>query len=220
MTFSSAPRTPEPSTAAPRESQPSYDEEPPDASEHTTEFRDEEPAPIAEDDFAADAEDFRAERDDDEREDLGEGRERDFDREEGEADARPRHRQGDRGDRGDGRDRRRGRRTFSRPGNMRPKPLIQDIFKRGQEVLVQVIKEGIGTKGPTLSTYISIAGRYLVLMPGLNRIGVSRKITDDDQRRRLRDILSELEPPRGLGFIIRTAGLDRTKKELQRDLAY
>src|SRR5207248_1535210 len=68
------------------------------------------------------------------------------------------------------------RRGPGRPGMGRPKPLIQDIFKRGQEVLVQVIKEGIGTKGPTLSTYISIAGRYLVLMPGLNRIGVSRKI--------------------------------------------
>src|SRR5262249_29886939 len=107
-----------------------------------------------------------------------------------------------------------------RPGMGRPKPLIQDIFRRGQEVLVQVIKEGIGTKGPTLSTYISIAGRYLVLMPGLNRIGVSRKIADDDQRRRLREILSELQPPKGLGFIIRTAGLDKTKKELQRDLAY
>jgi Rne/Rng family ribonuclease len=103
---------------------------------------------------------------------------------------------------------------------VRPKPLIQDIFKRGQEVLVQVIKEGIGTKGPTLSTYISIPGRYLVLMPGLNRIGVSRKITDEEQRRRLKEILAELNPPKGLGFIIRTAGLDRTKKELQRDLAY
>jgi ribonuclease E len=57
-------------------------------------------------------------------------------------------------------------------------------------------------------------------MPGLNRIGVSRKIADDEQRRRLRDILSELSPPRGLGFIIRTAGMDKTKKELQRDLAY
>jgi ribonuclease E len=102
----------------------------------------------------------------------------------------------------------------------RPKPLIQDIFRRGQEVLVQVIKEGIGTKGPTLSTYISIAGRYLVLMPGLNRIGVSRKIADDEQRRRLREILNELHPPKGLGFIIRTAGLDKNKKELQRDLAY
>jgi ribonuclease E len=142
---------------------------------------------------------------------------------------RPRPRRDDR--RGDDRRGGRGRRPsggrqgfgrpgFGRPGFGRPKPLIQDIFRRGQEVLVQVIKEGIGTKGPTLSTYISIAGRYLVLMPGLNRIGVSRKIADEEQRRRLREILHELQPPKGLGFIIRTAGLDRTKKELQRDLAY
>jgi ribonuclease E len=108
-----------------------------------------------------------------------------------------------------------------RPG-VRPriKPPIQEIFRRGDEVLVQVIKEGMGTKGPTLSTYISIPGRYLVLMPALGRIGVSRKIEDDDARRRLRDILRELNPPKGLGFIVRTAGTDRTKKELSRDLAY
>ena len=99
-------------------------------------------------------------------------------------------------------------------------PLIQDVFKRGQEVIVQVIKEGIGTKGPTLSTYISIPGRYLVLMPCLNRTGVSRKIEDEEQRRRLREIFTELKPPKGLGFIIRTAGLERTKRELARDLAY
>jgi ribonuclease E len=112
-------------------------------------------------------------------------------------------------------------RDFGRDGpNAPPKPPIQEIFRRGQEVLVQVIKEGIGTKGPTLSTYISIPGRYLVVMPGLSRIGVSRKIGDEQQRRRLRTILQDLQPPRGLGFIIRTAGLDRTKKELQRDLAY
>ena len=66
------------------------------------------------------------------------------------------------------------------------KPPIQEIFRRGDEVLVQVIKESIGTKGPTLSTYISIPGRYLVLMPGLNRVGVSRKIVDEGQRRKLR----------------------------------
>src|SRR5262249_23935732 len=88
----------------------------------------------------------------------------DFDEEE--EPERPRRR----GHRDDGRDARRrrgpGRRIPGRMGFGRPKPLIQDIFRRGQEVLVQVIKEGIGTKGPTLSTYISIAGRYLVLMPG------------------------------------------------------
>src|SRR5262249_23712960 len=122
-----------------------------------------------------------------------------------------------------GRDRERGRngpRDRGRGGLGRPKPPIQEIFRRGQEVLVQVIKEGIGTKGPTLSTYISIAGRYLVLMPGLNRVGVSRKIADDEQRRRLREIFHELQPHKGSGFIPRPAGIDKNKKELQNDLAY
>jgi ribonuclease E len=113
------------------------------------------------------------------------------------------------------------RRPRPRPGaRPRVKPPIQEILRRGDEVLVQVIKEGIGTKGPTLSTYISVPGRYLVLMPALGRVGVSRKIEDDEIRHRLRDIMRELTPPRGLGFIVRTAGSDRTKKELSRDLAY
>jgi len=115
------------------------------------------------------------------------------------------------------RPRRRGYRTGGRP---RIKPPIQDVFRRGDEVLVQVIKEGIGAKGPTLSTYISIPGRYLVLMPALGRLGVSRKIEDELARRRLRENLLELNPPKGLGFIVRTAGQDRTKKELSRDMAY
>jgi ribonuclease E len=105
----------------------------------------------------------------------------------------------------------------SRP---RFKPPIQEILRRGDELLVQVIKEGIGTKGPTLSTYISIPGRYLVLMPALGRVGVSRKIEDDTVRRQLRDIMLELNPPKGVGFIVRTAGIDRTKRELSRDMAY
>ncbi len=100
------------------------------------------------------------------------------------------------------------------------KPPIQEILRRGDEVLVQVIKEGIGAKGPTLSTYISIPGRYLVLMPALGRIGVSRKIEDEATRRRLRDIMLELNPPKGVGFIVRTAGSDRTRRELSRDMAY
>ena len=113
------------------------------------------------------------------------------------------------------------RRRSARPGDRpRFKPPIQEIFRRGDEVLVQVIKEGIGTKGPTLSTYISIPGRYLVLMPALGRVGVSRKIEDDETRRKMRDVLTDLNPPKGLGFIVRTAGQERTKRELSRDLAY
>jgi ribonuclease E len=104
--------------------------------------------------------------------------------------------------------------------SVRNKPPIQEIFRKGSEVLVQVIKEGVGSKGPTLSTYISIPGRYLVLMPGLQRVGVSRKIADDDARRKLRKQLVELDPPPGLGFIIRTAGLDRSQEDLERDLHY
>lgn len=105
-------------------------------------------------------------------------------------------------------------------GRPRHKPPIQEVFKRGDEVLIQVIKESIDNKGPTLSTYISIPGRYLVLMPALGRVGVSRKIEDEDARRRLRDILLDLAPPKGLGFIVRTAGQGRNRKELSRDLAY
>jgi ribonuclease E len=104
--------------------------------------------------------------------------------------------------------------------NSRNKPPIQKIFQRGSEVLVQVIKEGIGNKGPTLSTYISIPGRYLVLMPGLQRVGVSRKIDDEKTRRRLRQTMKSIQPPEGLGFIIRTAGIDREESDLRRDLSY
>lgn len=104
--------------------------------------------------------------------------------------------------------------------NARNKPPIQKIFQRGSEVLVQVIKEGIGNKGPTLSTYISIPGRYLVLMPGLQRVGVSRKIGDEKARRQLRQTMKNLQPPEGLGFIIRTAGIDREEADLRRDLNY
>jgi ribonuclease E len=97
---------------------------------------------------------------------------------------------------------------------------IQEIFRPGDEVVVQITKEGIGTKGPSLTTALSIPGRYLVLMPGLGRLGVSRKIEDEATRRQLRDLLGSLHPPPDMGFIVRTAGLGRTKKDLQRDLNY
>jgi ribonuclease E len=115
---------------------------------------------------------------------------------------------------------RRGRNGKFNERSPRNKPPIQDIFTRGSEVLVQVIKEGIGSKGPTLSTYVSIPGRYLVLMPGLQRVGVSRKIGDEQVRRQLRQVLRDLRPPEGLGFIIRTAGVDRSREDLLRDMNY
>jgi ribonuclease E len=97
---------------------------------------------------------------------------------------------------------------------------IQEIFRPGDEVVVQITKEGIGTKGPSLTTALSIPGRYLVLMPGLGRLGVSKKIEDEDQRRQLRDLLASCNPPGDMGFIVRTAGLGRSKRDLQRDLQY
>ncbi len=102
----------------------------------------------------------------------------------------------------------------------RHRPPIQKCLRRGQEVIVQVTKEGIGTKGPTLSTYLSIPGRFLVMMPGMGKLGVSRRIEDDDQRDQLRNVLNELELPDGMGFIARTAALERNKNELQNDLNY
>src|SRR5579859_3248441 len=102
----------------------------------------------------------------------------------------------------------------------RDRPPIQRCLRRGDEIVVQVIKEGIGTKGPTLSTYLSIPGKILVMMPGVGNSGVSRKIEDEDERRRLRKILDELDPPDDAGFIIRTAGVGAAKTEIQRDLSY
>jgi len=100
------------------------------------------------------------------------------------------------------------------------RPPIQTCLRRGQEVIVQVTKEGVGTKGATLTTYLSIPGRYLVLMPGMHRLGVSRKIEDEAARAKARSVLQELNPPPDMGFIVRTAGLDRPKQDLQRDLNY
>jgi len=100
------------------------------------------------------------------------------------------------------------------------RPPIQKCLKRGQEVLVQVLKEGIGTKGPTLTSYLSIPGRFLVMMPDMQRLGVSRKVEDDDARKETKDILKALDPPKEFGFIVRTAGIGQTKTDLKRDLSY
>ncbi|MDP1661460.1 MAG: Rne/Rng family ribonuclease, partial [Phycisphaerales bacterium] len=102
----------------------------------------------------------------------------------------------------------------------RDRPPIQDCLKRGQEIIVQVLKEGVGSKGPTLTSYLSIPGRYLVMMPQMDNVGVSRKVEDEETRAKMKEILDQLELPEGFGFILRTAGLDRSKSELKRDLAY
>lgn len=102
----------------------------------------------------------------------------------------------------------------------RDRPPIQRCLRRGDDIIVQIIKEGIGTKGPTLSTYVSIPGRILVMMPGMSKFGISRKIEDETERKRLRGILDSLKPIKDVGFIIRTAGVGKTKTEIQRDLTY
>lgn len=105
-------------------------------------------------------------------------------------------------------------------GRSRRKMGIADILEKGQLVVGQITKDAIGDKGPTLTTYISIPGRYLVLMPSLPRTGVSRKIEDEKERRRLKRILTSLDIPEGMGVIVRTAGVGKTKSEIKRDLEY
>ncbi|MEY3026676.1 MAG: Ribonuclease [Planctomycetota bacterium] len=102
----------------------------------------------------------------------------------------------------------------------RARPLIQDALKRGMEITVQVLKEGIGSKGPTVTSYLSIPGRLLVMMPDMDNVGVSRKVGDEEGRRKMRKILDSLKLPDGFGFILRTAGFEATRTELARDAQY
>jgi ribonuclease E len=98
---------------------------------------------------------------------------------------------------------------------------IQEVIKRRQILLVQIVKEERGTKGAALTTYLSLAGRYSVLMPNTARGGgISRKITNGVDRKRLKEIAGDLEVPDGMGVILRTAGAARTKPEIKRDFEY
>jgi len=108
--------------------------------------------------------------------------------------------------------------SVSAPGKTSPAP--NRMLHKGQEVLVQVVKEEKETKGASLTTYLSLPGRYLVLTPGSNRSGISRKIEDDAERKKLKEIAHQLHLPEGMGVIVRTAGLSKIKKDLQRDSAY
>jgi len=95
---------------------------------------------------------------------------------------------------------------------------IQDVIHTGQEVLVQVVKEELGTKGALLTTYVSLAGRDVVLMPGQDQRGVSRKIENGDRRDRMKELARSLKVPEEFGVILRTAAEDRTKREVIKDL--
>lgn len=95
---------------------------------------------------------------------------------------------------------------------------IEDVMQKGQEVLVQVVKEVTGNKGANMTTYLSLPGRCLVLMPGSDSAGISRKIVGEERRAGLREIMSEFEIPEGIGYIIRTASAEITKAALEKDL--
>jgi ribonuclease E len=97
---------------------------------------------------------------------------------------------------------------------------IKSLLKKGQELMVQVTKDPIMNKGAMLTTFISLPGRYIVLMPGHEVRGVSRKIEDEAERKRLKEIANEVDLPEGYGMIIRTAGVNATKTVIQKDLRY
>ncbi|CAM3782177.1 Rne/Rng family ribonuclease [Litorimonas haliclonae] len=98
---------------------------------------------------------------------------------------------------------------------------IQEVIKRGQIILVQAVKEERGNKGAAMTTYLSLAGRYCVLMPNTPRGGgISRKISNGSDRKRLKSVMGDLDVPQGMGVIVRTAGAKRTKAEIKRDYEY
>ncbi|OQX13685.1 MAG: ribonuclease [Desulfobacteraceae bacterium IS3] len=97
---------------------------------------------------------------------------------------------------------------------------ISNIVKRGQELFVQVIKDPVMKKGAVLTTYISLPGRYVVLMPGSKSRGISRKIEDEEERSRLKELIGSIKMPEDFGVIVRTAGIDCTKAMVLRDLKY
>ncbi|MCX7804904.1 MAG: Rne/Rng family ribonuclease [Planctomycetota bacterium] len=118
---------------------------------------------------------------------------------------------------GSGREERRAQRRNGEPRAER-RMLIQEMLKAGQKLLVQVTKEGIGTKGPSLTTYIGIPGRHLVLMPAVNRLGISKRIEDDAKRQEMKRLMERLNPPPDMGVILRTAAQAESEAEIKRDL--
>jgi ribonuclease G len=108
----------------------------------------------------------------------------------------------------------------ARPVRSGPAPRITDILKPGEEIMVQVVKEAISTKGPRLTSYISLPGRYLVLTPYDGNIGISRRIESREERKRIREILAKIKVPENMGCIVRTVAENRSEEELQNELKY
>ena len=133
-------------------------------------------------------------------------------------------------DAGESRPRRRGKRSAAdaavedlreRRSNLRHRYKIQDVIRRRQVLLVQVVKEERGNKGAALTSYLSLAGRYCVLMPNTSHGGgISRKISNAGDRKRLKSIMADMQLPPSMGCIVRTAGLQRTRQEIRRDFDY
>ena len=97
---------------------------------------------------------------------------------------------------------------------------INEVLERGQEMLVQVVKEEVGSKGANMTTYLSLPGRCVVLMPGSDSSGISRKISGEEKRSNLREIMNSLDVPEGIGWIVRTASIDLTEASLSKDINY
>src|SRR6185436_9324251 len=105
-----------------------------------------------------------------------------------------------------------------RPRRQVSKP-IEELLHEGQELMVQISKGPIGTKGPRVTTYVSLPGRYLVFMPNVEHVGVSRRIAKDEERARLKEIVKRLRQP-GYGFIVRTVSEGVTEEELRSDVEF
>ncbi len=105
------------------------------------------------------------------------------------------------------------------PEDAAPLPPIEDLLQEGQEILVQVAKEPIGTKGARITSHISLPGRHLVYMPTVDHIGISRRIENEEEKARLRDIVEQIQP-RGTGFIVRTAAEGKSAEDLQADMRF
>lgn len=110
------------------------------------------------------------------------------------------------------------RKLASKPPPADRAPTIADLLRPGMEILVQITKDEVGAKGAVLTTFLSLAGRYVVLQPDSETQAISRKVDDEESRQQMRELVAKLEVPGGMGVILRTAGKDRTKVELMRDL--